>query len=90
MLPHLSYMYSTEILCPELPVLGNGTITIVPGNTSTTLGLGFTATYSCNTGFVVVEQTTRVCQDTNGGTVTTGTWSGSEPTCQGGSINIYT
>ena len=81
-------MYLTEILCPVLPFLGNGTITIVPGNTSTILGLGFTATYSCNTGFALVGQTIRVCEDTNGGTVTTGTWSGSPSTCEGGSVII--
>ena len=44
--------------------------------------LGSVATYSCNTGSVLVGQTTRVCEDTNGGTVTTGTWSGSVPTCE--------
>ena len=50
---------------------------------SLTLGKGSVATYSCNTGFVLLGQTARVCEDTNGGTVTTGTWSGSEPTCEG-------
>ena len=45
--------------------------------------LGSVAKYSCNTEFALVGQTTRVCEDTNGGTVTTGTWSGSLPTCEG-------
>ena len=40
--------------------------------------LGSVATYSCNTGYVLVGQTTRVCQDTNGGT-----WSERAPTCEG-------
>ena len=47
------------------------------------LGIGSVATYYCNPGFVLVGQTTLVCEDTNGGTVITGTWSGSAPTCQG-------
>ena len=53
-----------------------------------TIGLEFTAAYSCNTGFVLVGQTTRVCEDTNGGTVGNGIWSGSAPTCEGGSVII--
>ena len=82
------FLYATEILCPELPVLVNGTITIAPGNSSMTLGLGFVATYYCKTGFVLVGQTTRVCEDTNGGSVPTGTWSGSAPTCEGDLVVI--
>ena len=53
------------------------------GTNLLTLGLGSVANYSCNTGLGLVGQTTRVCEDTNGGTVTTGTWSGSAPTCEG-------
>ena len=53
-----------------------------------TLGLGSVATYTCNTGLGLVGQTTRVCEDTNGGTVTTGTWSGSPPTCEGGLVIV--
>ena len=41
------------------------------------------ATYSCDPGYALVGQTTRTCEDTNGGTVTTGTWSGNQPFCQG-------
>ena len=40
--------------------------------------LGTVATYSCNTGSALAGQTTRVCEDTNGGT-----WSGQAPTCEG-------
>ena len=35
-----------------------------------------TATYSCNTGYNLVGDSTRTCQ-------ATGVWSGSAPTCQG-------
>ena len=37
---------------------------------------GHTATYSCNTGYNLVGDSTRTCQ-------ATGVWSGSAPTCQG-------
>ena len=80
---------STEILCSETPALGNGRVSTTPNIDSPSYGLGSVAAYSCNTGFGLVGQTTRVCEDTNGGTVTTGTWSGSEPTCEGNSILEY-
>ena len=83
------YIRSTEILCSETPALGNGRVSITPNSDSPYFGLGSVAAYSCNTGFVLVGQTTRVCEDTNGGTVTTGAWSGSAPTCQGNSVFEY-
>ena len=36
-----------------------------------------TATYSCNLGYIIEGQTTRMCQ-------VDGTWSGSAPTCRAG------
>ena len=46
------------------------------GQVSTTgTTFGETATYSCNTGYNLVGDSTRTCQ-------ATGEWSGSEPTCQ--------
>ena len=90
------YMYTfeyssyilTEILCSEIQTFGNGTASITPSSDSFKYSLGSVATYSCNTGFVLVGQKTRVCEDTNGGTVTTGTWSGSTPNCEGSSVII--
>ena len=79
---HFSYNI-TEIQCFELPAPDNGTVTTASQNNSLNHSLGSASTYTCSTGFVLVGQTTRVCEDTNGGTVTTGTWSGSEPTCEG-------
>ncbi len=49
---------------------------------STLLGVGTTASYTCNQGHVLVGDVTRTCQDTSGGTATIGTWSGSDPTCE--------
>ena len=53
------------------------------GQVSHTAGTRFgqTATYSCNTGYNLVGDSTRTCQ-------ATGNWSGSVPTCQG--IQAYT
>ncbi|XP_064398669.1 sushi, von Willebrand factor type A, EGF and pentraxin domain-containing protein 1-like isoform X2 [Halichondria panicea] len=65
------------IFCAELTVPENGTLVI----SSTLLGVGTTASYTCNQGHVLVGDVTRTCQDTSGGTATIGTWSGSDPTC---------
>ena len=67
------------ILCPELLAPANGTI--VFSTASQLFGVGTTATYSCDTDYVLVGEITRICQDTNVGT--TGTWSGPgyDPTC---------
>ena len=37
---------------------------------------GQTATYSCDTGYILMGDSTRTCQ-------ATGRWSGNTPTCQG-------
>ena len=57
--------------CGNLTDPTNGQVTHTSGTT-----FGQTATYSCNTGYKLVENNTRTCQ-------TTGVWSGSAPTCQG-------
>ena len=75
------FLILTEIVCSDVPAIGNGTTTIPTRSDSFNYSLGSVAIYSCNTGYVLVGQTTRVCEDTNGGTMTTGTWSGSAPTC---------
>ena len=41
-----------------------------------------TATYSCDTGYNLVGNSTRTCQ-------AGGVWSGSEPTCQGVLFSMY-
>ena len=41
-----------------------------------TRGMGTVATYSCNTGYVLVGDMTRTCDGAD-------TWSGTDPTCEG-------
>ena len=57
--------------CGSLPDPTNGSVTLTAGTL-----LGQNATYSCDTGYNLVGDSTRTCQ-------ATGNWSGSEPTCQG-------
>ena len=57
--------------CGSLPDPGNGSVNHTAGTT-----FGQTATYSCNTGYNLVGDSTRTCQ-------ASGNWSGSAPTCQG-------
>ena len=68
----------TVIMCSELTAPDNGTIEY--NTTSQLLGVGTTATYSCDPGYVLVGETTRTCEDTN--TAANGTWSGVDPTCK--------
>ena len=57
--------------CGNLTDPANGQVTHTSGTT-----FKQTATYSCNTGYILVGDSTRTCQ-------ATGNWSGSAPTCQG-------
>ena len=57
--------------CGSLPDPANGQVDHRAGTT-----FGENATYSCNTGYNLVGDSTRTCQNT-------GNWSGSAPTCQG-------
>lgn len=65
-LPHLY----TEIECPTLQNPANGRVTL------TGVTFGSTATYECDSGFVLVGDEERMCQDS-------GEWSGDEPLCIG-------
>ena len=86
-----SSITSVALTCEGLtapPV--HGQISVEHGPNSLSHGLGSVATYSCDPGYALVGQTTRTCEDTNGGTVTTGTWSNSPPSCQGiARISVY-
>ena len=57
--------------CGSLPDPANGNVNHTAGTT-----VGRNATYSCNTGYNLVGDSTRTCQ-------ATGNWSGNAPTCQG-------
>ena len=60
--------------CGSLTDPANGQVNHTAGTT-----FGQTATYSCNTGYNLVGDSTRTCQSE-------GEWSGSAPTCQGMSL----
>ena len=64
------YDLLTVVDCRALTDPVNGQVSHTGGTTS-----GQTATYTCNTGYNLVGDSTHICQ-------ATGVWSGSEPTCQ--------
>ena len=66
-------MYNTLLTvdCGSLPDPANGSVNHTAGTT-----VGRNATYSCNTGYNLVGDSTRTCQ-------AEGNWSGSASTCQG-------
>ena len=57
--------------CGSLTDPANGQVDLTSGTT-----FGQTVTYSCNTGYNLVGDSTRTCEGT-------GEWSGSAPTCEG-------
>ena len=57
------------IMCPPLPPIDNGMVEV------SDLFPGGVATYTCDPGFILVGDPTRICRDD-------GTWSGEEPTCE--------
>ena len=61
----------TVVDCGNLTNPANGQVSHTAGTT-----FEQTATYSCDTGFNLMGDTTRTCQ-------ATGVWSGNAPTCQG-------
>ena len=63
--------FLTDMNCSTLTDPANGQVSHTAGTT-----FRQTATYSCDTGYNLVGDSTRICHDT-------GVWSGSAPTCQG-------
>ena len=75
----MEYVHDEYLCNILLIVVGCGTLTNpTNGQVNHTAGATFgqTATYSCDTGYNLVGDSTRICQDG-------GVWSGSEPNCQG-------
>ena len=68
---HVIFIILIVVDCGSLTDPANGSVTHTAGTT-----FGQTATYSCNTGYNLVGDSTRTCQ-------ATGVWSGSAPTCEG-------
>ena len=74
---HLNVIFCTSwvaVDCGTLEAPANGSVT-VSGTTFTS-----TATYSCDSGYILHGNTTRICLET-------GLWSTSSPTCTG--ITLY-
>lgn len=65
-----SYLLLAAVDCGSLPNPPNGLV-VAPVTT-----FGNSASYSCNLGFILVGDETRLCRSD-------GRWSGSEPTCIG-------
>ena len=63
-------LFSTAVDCGALSNLTNGQVDHTAGKT-----FEQAATYSCNTGYNLVGDSTHTCQ-------ATGEWSGSAPTCE--------
>ena len=57
-------------MCPGLSI-ANGVVATTAGNTP-----GSIATYTCDPGFNLSDDTPRTCEND-------GTWTGSDPVCQG-------
>ena len=66
-----NFLLLTAVDCGSLTDPANGQVDLTSGTT-----FGQTATYSCNTGYNLVGDSSRTCQ-------TTRLWSGSVPTCEG-------
>ncbi len=65
------------IICLEPPTPENGDVIL----SSQVISVDTTATYTCDSGYILVGQTTRACDDARGEII--GTWSGTTPICEG-------
>ena len=68
---HVIFIILIVVDCGSLTDPANGQVDLTSGTT-----FGQTATYTCNTGYNLVGDSTRTCQ-------TAGVWSESAPTCEG-------
>ena len=78
---HGIFLILAVVDCGNLTDPDNGQVNHTSGTT-----FGQTATYTCNTGYNLVGNSTRTCQDA-------GNWSQSAPTCDGmllnGDLNFF-
>lgn len=81
-----THKHTEVITCHSLTPPSDGTLTFSPGANNSNIGLGSVATYSCNTGYVLVGPTSRICQRIQNGV--TGAWSGHASLCRGESIGL--
>ena len=70
-------MHVLETFCLEPPTPVNGDAVL----SSQEMSVGTMATYSCDSGYVLVGLVTRTCEDVRGEII--GTWSGTTPACEG-------
>ena len=70
------FLYILEIFCLEAPIPVNGEVL-----SSQDMSVGTMTTYYCVSGYVLVGQVTRTCEDARGETI--GIWSGTTPICEG-------
>ena len=76
----LSLIFS-EITCPAVPALSNGSVTYDVSNETAAFGFGTAVTYHCNPGFVLASgDRVRNCV---GSVMGPGEWSGTAPICEG-------
>ena len=80
----LTHKHTVIIRCQPLTQPSNGVVSISTGTHGVNLGVGAIATYSCNSGYGLVGQASRTCVSGGG---TTGTWSGTQPTCEGKNLH---
>lgn len=75
------YIIIGIIFCSSLSAPSNGGISVSSGTYGVSLGVGAIATFSCNTGYGLIGSARRTCETVSEQSV--GTWSGSQPFCQG-------
>lgn len=72
-------MFLSEIVCSSLPALDNGAV-VYAVDTSSPFNCLTTATYSCSTGFALINGAReRTCVGSSAGP---GEWSGTGPSCE--------
>ncbi len=77
----LSNSYFTVIICPALADVSNSELSYAIPDSSGEVVYSTVASFVCLDGYYLVGSQTRTC--TGNGLTITGTWTGSNPTCEG-------